>query len=268
MRAKGDHITIPESTLRRFVDSQSKQFAYYDLSTGTIEEEYPGRYNTEIGYFPQAFEALLSREVERHIGILHAKLKVFEETQGILQTDDGFKETLIRIVTAQTFRMRDFFESMKDDLAELCRRRKIPPTLSNMKEIFYTQDHLERLVGSTNQLLASYTVRCAIVSDSATGSFLLPPTHFFQAGSRGSGGAYYFIPMSPRYAFVLLPREANEKYIDQETWTQGFFDIGDDDLSLFVPHCIKVAKQFKDGHLIGEKQYLQHLSAEGLFQSA
>lgn len=282
------HITLPKTTLLRFADEQSKKVAYYDLATGAIEERFPKRYNTGTNYYPDDFEKWLSSKVERYIGILNRNLEILEHEEGSMYLiNDALKKALIRIIVAQTFRVPDSLDVLMDTkernsridelwkanieagnvnpytLAARDRLRREVATPENKRRAFYRKEKFEKIAEQfERKKLSNYTVNIAIVSENVPASFLLPAAHYFQSGKQ------IILPVAPRYAYVLLPREDNEKHyiIDKDKGRYGVIDIQEDDLMWLVADCVIAARLFREKHLIGTRQFLTKLSGSGRLQ--
>lgn len=285
------HITLPKSTLRRFEDGKYHKISYYDLSNRRIHECFPKYYNTQMDYYSQDFEKWLSTEVETYIGRLHKNLENFEATQACYAFDyDYLKNSLIRIVAIQIIRMPDVFEDIMNPqrytatidkiMADITKFGTLTPSVvaaaekyrdnisskAKMRATFYTVDHAKMAIKLIGNFFQSYVANFALVPENLTSSFILTPTHFFK------NGPVYFIPLSPRFAFVLLPESLNEQYVVRTIESgmkniQRYLLLSQDNLLDFVSDCVKSTQKFSNKHLIAQKNFLSTLIRSGTLPS-
>lgn len=277
------HKTIPKSTLKRFADPKTKMFSYYDIKRKEIRDYAPKSYNTEEGYYSSEFEDWLGRYVEKPMGDLNKALDCFIEAKDNFNGDfDKIKKDLITFIAAQSVRMPSTMEYVMETehknvlinkcLSDIARRGKLDAEViyradkyrkemvsdESKRVVFYNVETITKVIKRLNKRLADYTVDFAIIDEKTNASFIITPMHFFSVGNR------IIVPCSPRFAFILRPKEDQERnYLaeDNNELVQRWISIDDEDLLLFLPHCINAIELYEPQHVIADKSYLQKLIA-------
>ena len=272
---KNDHITIPESTLKLFVPEGSFKFSFLDLKSMEIIEKGASQYHKECNYFPKAFDKSC-QSFETGIGNLRAKIGDAEKqglnlTYNVSILTENVKQ-LIFLHTAREPETLNFVmekehgEKLINDMKSFITMqgmlnaktakaiddsRKIFASGKTKREYFYDDNLFRIQCDSFMEKVKNYKATIVRIPQNISATFLLTPFHFTQVGN-----VFHFV-LSPRHAICLYP----SKMYDGLFNSGGIiYDIEDaESVESIYRHDIKMVKQAKNQHLIGEKHILEKI---------
>ena len=252
----GHHITLPKSSLLRF--SKSGKFYYLDVKNNIVKQAFARTYNKVDDYYPNEIEKFLSDEIETVMGRLYKKLDSFVSNKDYFIYYPEIKEDIIRIVAIQRLRIKD--------TQRLIKSKSLYTQFFYLPDEYYSPLHrvdtelLQQSITLYNDLLVDYEVNfCIVDSNFCSSTFLLPTSHCLCFGN------IIFIILSPKYAFVLHPKELKHdllknQYICNNIFISPYFVI--DNVLVFKQlheKYIEAEKSYDNGILIGQKHQLQEI---------
>ncbi len=240
------HITLPKSSLTPF--ARNGNVSYLELSTLKINSCSVSNYHTAEDYFPNDIETMLSNEIEIVLGRLRKELLSFSKENSVYTFPGMLREKIIRIYAVQWLR-----------LPETARRIKTDSIFSflDLPEAFYSPLHRDNrdLADKTyecfNRLLSQYEPNLLIIDDACGESFILPSSHFLSTGKD------IILVMATHRAFILMPKDERDKYIEGED-TIRTLRLSQDLTSLFLK-AIEDEKNAGIGRIVGLKERLKLL---------
>lgn len=257
------HITIPNSTLRRFLNDNNEIF-YLDIDTKEIKKievntdtETPRiMYNTtKQEFFSKSADDYIKEQVETKLG--EAFEAINNLVNGVGKSDfrkkiekfeyicKKYKDIAIKAVAIQTARNPQFTNQFG---IERTRDLKIFQTAVKVYK-----KHLNHLY-----------FNIAIIDKKQTNStFVLSPSHCTFYGDNLQNNCTIFIPLSPYYALTLMTESNFEKCIinDEHNCVNLIDDVSIDCIN---HSAFEYASVQKVKHLIGYKEQLEYIKNKEL----
>lgn len=201
------HIQIPKAILKHFRDESDpeKKVWYLDVSTKQIGRRSSGRLGTSKGYFSKDGEDYWSKTIEDPIGKLNQQVLAFcsgEVNNTVFHPND--MEVVRRYIQAAMVRSESAYAAMKT-------------AVTNQEE--YTEQQLHdalSVIGMTvvseitdgldfNKMIAT------ILVNRTSRNFVVPRNCFYFV--ERDGYPNYVMPISPKVALLLLPREQLQNHV-------------------------------------------------------
>lgn len=271
---KKDHIALPHSTLKRFREPGEENFFYIDLANNRIDKKGPSVYQKQNGYYQKEFDDICQR-IETLMGVIHTEIdKLYKSKGGSFYTNDYLLSIAIDIITLQTVRRPESFETvtkpdvvinkLNEGVAAHAAAGNLTPKLvdtANMyREIltttkkrrnFFYERSFEEMKKIQEGLLQSCSATILAIHENVTATYLLTPYHFFIYDD------CFVITLSPRYAIVLMP---NDKYTALNFREDMAILITDEsDVLSLIPSAIEATSPCAKKHLIGERYMLNRV---------
>lgn len=249
------HITIPNSTLRRFLD-ENNEIYYLDLDSKEIKKipvdtsgETPRvMYNTtKKEVFSEEADEYIRIEAENKMGEAYQAIKKhiegksndFKKITKFEEINQKYKDDVIKAIAIQTARQQDFVE-------------KIGLKVPNDKKLF------DKAVNVYSRMLENLFFNIAIIHrDNTDSTFVLPPSHCIFYGD-SIEDLIIFIPLSPYDALTLMTKENYERCIVNDIHNcvnlKDSQSVNNVNYSAFI-----TAQSRKNKHLIGYKKQLEYI---------
>lgn len=254
------HITIPNSTLRRFLDNNNEIF-YLDLDTKeikSIDVDLTGEtprvmYNTtKEEVFSEEADEYIKREVEDKLGEafvaienhIKGKSSDFRKHTKFEEINQKYREIVIKAIAVQNIRRPEIFEQIGLK----------PPININV---------FEKGVNVYRRMLRELNFDISIIhKDSTDATFVLPPSHCIFYGDSVEN-LIIFIPISPYDGLALMTKNYYEECIEDDIHKclnlRNALTVNNINHSAFIS-----AQNCKNKHLIGYKQQLEYIKEKEL----
>lgn len=247
------HVTIPNSTLRRFLNTKNEVF-YLDIPTKEIKPitvdtsgETPRiMYNTKKEEFSNEADTYI-KEIEEKLGTAYKNIENlilgtssdFRKKTKFEEIKEKYKEIAIKAVAVQTMRNPDFRKLLNLD--------KTTDAIGFKKIIKIYQRELQRL-----------NFNIAIIHKKDTNlRFVLPPSHCIFYGE-SLNSLMIFIILSPCSALVLQTDDYADQCIKNDV--HNCVNIKNDTTVNCINHSALIGIQhYTNQHLIGDKNQLQYI---------
>lgn len=239
------HILLPKSTLLRFSDTKSGGFDFLMVDKNVIKRAFAKTYDVEPNYYPEDIEGFLN-ELESKLGMLNEAIEAFIENKGQLVYDHDLVDLLALCCTVQLLRV--------PDMMRITRSKSFYGKFGFFDDKFYSLLHSDRdfalnSIAKIQRSFRNYEANFCLVDDKCSLSFLLPSAHWF------GGDDQIFFVISPRIAFLLMPKEMNNRYRDGNK--QRYMLIENENVmrSIYARELVS-ERQWKNPVLIGYKKDL------------
>lgn len=247
------HVTIPNSTLRRFLNRQNEVF-FLDLPTKEIKPivvdisgETPRiMYDTKKDEFSDEADTYI-KDIEGKLGSAYKNIENhliatssdFRKNTKFKEIKEKYKEIAIKAVAIQTMRNPDF--------RKLLNLNKTNDVIGFEKIIQIYQRHLEK-----------FHFNIAIIHKNNTNlRFVLPPSHCIFYGE-SMNSLMIFVILSPHSALVLQTDDYADKCIINNV--HNCVNIKDDTTVNCINHSALIGIQhYTNQHLIGSQGQLQYI---------
>jgi hypothetical protein len=276
-RPKKDHIALPAQTLRRFRETGTDDFWYIDVSTGRIDHKGPSIYQKRRGYYQEDYDSQV-RTLEDCLGkVADIVIPIAENHEQDAAYDrEWLKNFAIALIAMQihrrpelkdaameTERLTELINALEASMCQLGIRnievinkagkyREMLHSEKAKRDFFYerTDIRLPNIV----EKLGLHTLGATLIKvpQEMKTTFLLTPYHFIPCGKA------WLFTIAPRMAIALLPAER----FDDRSSLCGIWEVDDEKtMDLLVLQGIKLAKQSKPPHLIGERFTLEKVKS-------
>ncbi|KNY29538.1 hypothetical protein [Pseudobacteroides cellulosolvens] len=232
---QNDHIIIPKSTLRRFVDDKTQRIYCLKLSDSdkiTITNHYPKSFHTEPNFYNPEFDDIVKR-YETLIGKWYKTIMdaINNTTIEFLITNrsDELKQDIIELITIQFHRsvladkklLTQYIEQGKkryeSSSAHFFRSGRIPQDfLINKQSLFNNNiDQVrycsQNILGQPNEAIKKtykeFIPYICYIPNEIDSTFLLTPQHFVP------NDEFARFILSPRLALVLYKENFSRRFI-------------------------------------------------------
>lgn len=216
MKIMNSHIQIPNAILKQFRDEEDleKKVWYLDLATGEVKRSASGKLGTEKGYYSEDIEQFWSATIESPIAALNARIRKScdgcEGNIGDFLLSEKDKTAVKRYIKAMAVRSNLAYKSMLESslTADECTAQENHDDLSRFG--MEVTGQFEEIFGRLDVVI------------------LLNKTPYNLVVPRNGWYALSFCrvekivaPISPRYAFLLYPK-------DYPGYKNTQFDVVDD----------------------------------------
>lgn len=201
------HIQIPKTILRHFRDETDleKKVWYLNVATNQIAKKSANLLGTAKGYYSNEGEAYWSKTIEDPIGKLNLQVLAFcsgEIKTTAFQPND--MEVVKRYIQSAMVRSKSAFTAMKT-------------VITNPEE--YTEQQMHdalsvigmTVVGEITDELNFNKMVASILANRTARSFVVPSNCFYCVERNSYPN--YIMPISPKGALLLLPKEQLENGI-------------------------------------------------------
>lgn len=250
-----DHISLPETTLKQFASQGSGKIFYIDITKRTIEEGFAATFNTKEDYYPKDIEKAISKYIETPLGRIRKLLNEFYSNKQEIVLPVDFKETLIKLMVAQTFRVPKFSDIVRDK-SIFAEPLRLPSEFYNPLK-GNEQTALKRMAICETKMIErfkSYIATVAVVDlPNEEFSLVLPTGHYF-----GVGYNIFFV-ISPCRAILLMPQDEIPKELITESLLP-YQRIHTSEQIMIINKCaIRTEKNMGSGRLVGLRPQLEKL---------
>lgn len=197
--AKNSHVQLPRSVLQQFADPSGRVF-YLNLETGHIGMTGPRKLGTELGYYSDAFEEYLSKEIESPFGSLAERVRNFIKPGTDTLVLPKEEETVLkRYVTAAMSRSKLAEEAFHQSsyTASFC-----TPQSNHDALVGFSIHHN----GGVAELFEDHFM--IILENKTDVNFVIPRNCFYTLPSGGK--ECIVVPLSPVCALCLCPVDYDE----------------------------------------------------------
>jgi len=275
---QNDHIILPKSTLKRFVNPETKKIKYLDLCNPeniTIKEKSPRSFHTQLNYYIPEYDDKV-KVYETMIGRYYKLITdACNQNSDININPQQLKTDIIDIVNIQFQRtiiaddeylyklLEHFKEQYRQESLFFLRQGIYPKEFQERKQKFEQASqnintfryYAQHIIGQKNSKIfeayKNFVPHILIIPNQISSTFILSPQHFVPIDSTVR------IIISPRIALSLYPTSLttnNEliKYLTQE------------EVDFLVPRTIESAISMTSNfrQIIGEENYLNSIKTK------
>ena len=208
------HIQIPKTILKHFRDESDseKKVWYLDVKTNQIGKKPAGRLGASKGYYSKDGETYWSKTIEAPIGKLNQQVFAFcsgEVKTMVFRPND--MDVAKRYIQAAMVRSESAFAAMKTAVAnqETYTDQQLHDALSLLGMTVVSE--------ITNALDFDKMIATVLVNRTSR-NFVVPRNCFYCVERNGHPN--YIMPISPKAALLLLPREQLQRHMG----TYGLID--------------------------------------------
>ena len=201
----GSHIRIPESVLRNF-ENEKRTLYQWNFETGRITPGRAASINTEVGYYSETIELLLSQKVETPFGNVMKFFKGINKEEPQFSLQQTVKDDIRRFAHSLAVRSERMVELISTTSEHY---RKLPRQKQHDVAVSLGLDEA-RNMGIFDDWEFTFSVNESSIP------FVLPlcGSYSFSYG----GDTMFSIPFAPNYAITFMPRSvAYAKYVVGET---------------------------------------------------
>ncbi len=275
---QNDHIILPKSTLKRFVNPETQKIKYLDLNNPEnieIKEKSPRSFHTQLNYYIPEYDDKI-KIYETMIGKYYKMITdAYNQNTDINIYPQQLKTDIIDIVNIQFQRtviaddeylyklLEHFKEQYRQESLFFLRQGIYPKEFQERKQKFEQASknintfryYAQRIIGQNNSKIfeayKNFVPHILIIPNQIGSTFILSPQHFVPIGETVR------IIISPRIALALYPvslTKNNEliKYLTQE------------EVDFLVPRTIESAISMTNSfrQIIGEENYLNSIKTK------
>lgn len=264
------HMTIPNSTLRRFLNDKKELFLL-DIDTQKIEPinvdltvETPRvMYNTtKDKVFSEEADEYIKKEVEKPLGDVYVQImhlidgtkNIFKKNNlpegeaiynHLMDIEKEYGEVTIKAIAIQTARHIEFIQ-------------KLGIEYRNVDKKIFT-----KAVDKYRRLFEKLHFNIAIIrQDCSNSTFVLPPSHCIFYGD-SIENLIIFVPLSPNHALALM----SQNYYDNSFKNDDHHCIildNDNSVNVVNHSAFVSATNYEKKHLIGLKTQLEYIKNKEL----
>ncbi len=275
---QNDHIILPKSTLKRFVNPETQKIKYLDLNNPEnieIKEKSPRSFHTQLNYYIPEYDDKI-KIYETMTGKYYKMITdAYNQNTDINIYPQQLKTDIIDIVNIQFQRtviaddeylyklLEHFKEQYRQESLFFLRQGIYPKEFQERKQKFEQASknintfryYAQRIIGQNNSKIfeayKNFVPHILIIPNQIGSTFILSPQHFVPIGETVR------IIISPRIALALYPvslTKNNEliKYLTQE------------EVDFLVPRTIESAISMTNSfrQIIGEENYLNSIKTK------
>lgn len=202
MKNINSHIQIPNAILKQFRDEEDseKKVWYLDLDTGEIKRSASVKLGTQKGYYSGRVERFWSTTVESPIAALNARIRKFcDGESGNFSFTEEDKAVVKRYIKAMAIRSNLAYESMMESslTADECTEQENHDDLSRFG--MEATGQFEEMLGRLDVI---------VLLNKTLYNLVVPRNGWYALSFCGSENIV--APISPRYAFLLYPKDYPE----------------------------------------------------------
>lgn len=275
---QNDHIILPKSTLKRFVNPETQKIKYLDLNNPEnieIKEKSPRSFHTQLNYYIPEYDDKIKIYETMNGKYYKMITDAYNQNTDINIYPQQLKTDIIDIVNIQFQRtviaddeylyklLEHFKEQYRQESLFFLRQGIYPKEFQERKQKFEQASknintfryYAQRIIGQNNSKIfeayKNFVPHILIIPNQIGSTFILSPQHFVPIGETVR------IIISPRIALALYPvslTKNNEliKYLTQE------------EVDFLVPRTIESAISMTNSfrQIIGEENYLNSIKTK------
>lgn len=194
------HIQLPKCSLIPFVDTK-KYIYYYDFETNEVKRSTPKKFNVEHGYYYLEIEEYLNK-IETAFSRIISFIKETDFDNETINMPNNFRDTVLDYLYALMGRSNIILKTLLENSFS----SNLFPLQHNRNFAAYIGIETARKEGFYSDYLITF------MKNKSSVPFVLPCYGAYDFGLED--GQYINMPITPKISIVFVPKEASEKYIE------------------------------------------------------